>query len=74
MRIGGDGPGEALPAGWILHGEPRRTYEQDHWRGRETLERWLKPMRDGRRLRVLEIGGNVHPTAAESLHRKLQPI
>lgn len=64
VSVRDDAAAPALPAGWVLHGEPRRGYEEDHRRGRETLLDWLRPMRGGRRLRVLEIGGNVHPTSA----------
>uniref|UniRef100_UPI0025D13D2A class I SAM-dependent methyltransferase n=1 Tax=uncultured Sphingomonas sp. TaxID=158754 RepID=UPI0025D13D2A len=58
-------PAEAapLPAGWVLHKGPARDYDADHRHGQETLRRWLKPLRE-KRLRILEIGGNVHPMAA----------
>ncbi|MBD0274999.1 MAG: class I SAM-dependent methyltransferase, partial [Acetobacteraceae bacterium] len=63
VKVGDVPAPAALPAGWVLHEAPRRDYNEDHRRAQETLERWLKPLR-ARRLRVLEIGGNVHPTAA----------
>jgi SAM-dependent methyltransferase/uncharacterized protein YbaR (Trm112 family) len=64
MRIRDDAPGPALPAGWVRHEGPSWNYDQDHRHGQEVFQRWLKPLARARRVRVLEIGGNVHPMAA----------
>jgi SAM-dependent methyltransferase/uncharacterized protein YbaR (Trm112 family) len=64
VRIGDTPESAALPAGWLRHEQPHRNYEQDHRRGQEMFQRWLTPLAKGGRVRVLEIGGNVHPMAA----------
>jgi SAM-dependent methyltransferase len=63
VRVGDAPDGPALPAGWVWNEGPRRSYDEDHRHAQEALKRWLMPLRD-RRLRILEIGGNVHPMAA----------
>ena len=63
VRVGG-APAPALPDGWVRHGEPHRTYEEDHRLALDAFRRWLAPLSKGRPLRVLEVGGNVHPMAA----------
>jgi SAM-dependent methyltransferase/uncharacterized protein YbaR (Trm112 family) len=63
VRVGDAQDGPALPAGWVWNEGPRRSYDEDHRHAQEALKRWLMPLRD-RRLRILEIGGNVHPMAA----------
>jgi SAM-dependent methyltransferase len=63
VKVGEAPPDPGLPAGWVLHGGPPRDYDEDHRHAQEVLRRWLRPMRE-KRLRVLEIGGNVHPSAA----------
>ncbi len=59
-----DVPEPALPAGWARHEGPRRSYDDDHLHAHEVLRRWLAPLQEQRRLRVLEVGGNVYPTTA----------
>ncbi len=63
VRVGGAAE-PSLPAGWVRHEEPHRTYEQDHRLGQDVFMRWLTPLAKAGRVRVLEVGGNVHPMAA----------
>jgi SAM-dependent methyltransferase/uncharacterized protein YbaR (Trm112 family) len=63
VAVGG-APGPALPDGWVRHEAPPRSYDDDHRRGQEALERWLRPLRGAQRMRVLEVGGNANPMAA----------
>ncbi|GAA0601153.1 hypothetical protein GCM10009416_43790 [Craurococcus roseus] len=63
VRVGG-AAGPALPDGWVRHSEPHRTYEEDHRIGQDVFRRWLQPLAKAKLVRVLEVGGNVHPMAA----------
>jgi SAM-dependent methyltransferase len=56
-------PKPALPEGWARHEAPPLNYRDDHSRGQELFSNWLSA-RKVDRPRVLEIGGNAHPTAA----------